>query len=123
MTRKRAPGSSDPVATHGGVNVTAPGPAATLRRCRLCGTFLPRKARASRGCCRTCLRQRRCTICHQPTAPRGETWCWDCWCGYQAFTRTLLSFGACRPPAGTVKERVEKYRRRAARGLPLFEEP
>jgi hypothetical protein len=65
-------------------------------------------------------------VCERPRAEPGRRWCRECRQGYQIASRILLSFqGHLRPAAvaGVIEANIKRYRKRASRGLPLFEGP
>ena len=85
--------------------------------------FCPRP-RVTRGCCRACHSRHRCSVCSAFKVKAGPGWCSACRDAYQLASRILMSFPAVRPADPAVlKANIKKYRRRAAKCLPLFTGP
>ena len=92
--------------------------------CCSCHAALPRQSRrAASGLCRDCRKRRCCEVCNLPRAEPGKAWCRECRAGYQLASRVLLSFRPCRPDPAVLAANLKRYRRRAARSLPLFGGP
>jgi hypothetical protein len=88
------------------------------RRCKNCSA--PYRPTSGHNLyCQTCARAAKCRICRKVMKERG----WQC----DECTAALVHLDGIhksnikRPPIDGQEERIEKYRKRAAAGLPLFD--